>query len=92
MEKKKKTQVAVNVSSGAEKVEEVQKTVKKKAPGMQETQIDVKKINAESTDGKAEKDDVKILNADGLVFTHQHSGKFVQEVIALVRNSFVYLG
>lgn len=58
---KKKTQVATNVSSGAEKVEKVEKTVKKSGTGekrvsTKEKEIDVKKLNAESTDGKAEKE------------------------------------
>ena len=33
----------------------------------------------------------QILYADGLVFTHEHSRKLVQEVIALVGYFFVYL-
>ena len=57
---KKKTKIATNLSSGAEKVEKVEKTVKKNADekrvSTKEKEIDVKKLNAQSTDGKAEKE------------------------------------
>jgi germination protein YpeB len=61
----KKQETAVNVSSGAEKVETVEKKVKKqpqsgakakRAEVVTEEKIDVKKMNAQSTDGKAEKE------------------------------------
>ena len=57
---KKKTKIATNLSSGAEKVEKVEKMVKKNADekrvSTKEKEIDVKKLNAQSTDGKAEKE------------------------------------
>lgn len=61
----KKQETAVNVSSGAEKVETVEKKVKKQPQNgskakrvevVTEEKIDVKKLNAQSTDGKAEKE------------------------------------
>lgn len=74
MKEKKELEVATNVSSGAEKVEAVEKEVKekngktqttrvmskkvtpKKNSGKSEEKIDVKKMNADSTDGKAERE------------------------------------
>lgn len=64
MKEQEKQEISVNVSSGAEKVESVEKQVKngkkettkktvKKAPAKK---TDVKKMNAQSTDGKAEKE------------------------------------
>lgn len=66
MKEKKTTEIATNVSSGAEKVESIAKetpakktvkktTVKSSSP-VAEEKIDVKKMNARSTDGKAEKE------------------------------------
>ncbi len=59
-----KKQTASNVSSGAEKVETVEKKVKKQPQNVAtkrtevvtEEKIDVKKMNAQSTDGKAEQE------------------------------------
>lgn len=74
MKEEKKKEVAVNVSSGAEKVQAVErekkteqgsqksvetKTVKKTQTKPVEDKIDVKKSNAKSTDGKAEKESEK---------------------------------
>ena len=62
MKEKKEIEVATNVSSGAEKVETVKKQVKtktaapKRASVKSQEKIDVKKMNAASTDGKAEKE------------------------------------
>ena len=61
-----KKQTASNVSSGAEKVETVEKKVKKQPQNttakhvevVTEEKIDVKKMNAQSTSGKAEKESV----------------------------------
>ncbi|MBQ8323107.1 MAG: germination protein YpeB [Clostridia bacterium] len=62
----KKQETAVNVSSGAEKVETVEKKVKKQPQSntrakrtvetVTEEKIDVKKMNAQSTDGRAERE------------------------------------
>ncbi len=61
----KKQETAVNVSSGAEKVETVEKKVKKQPQSgtkakrtevVTEEKIDVKKLNAQSTDGRAERE------------------------------------
>ena len=57
MKEKKEIEVATNVSSGAEKVETVKKQVKtktaspKRASVKSQEKIDVKKMNAASTDG-----------------------------------------
>ena len=72
MKEKKETNVAKNVSSGAEKVEAIEKSVKtqdgqavekktvrkesSKRGQATEEKIDVKKMNAQSTNGKAEKE------------------------------------
>ncbi len=71
MKEEKKKEVAVNVSSGAEKVQAVErekktaqgaqksvetKTVKRTQTKPVDDKIDVKKSNAKSTDGKAEKE------------------------------------
>ena len=61
-----KKQTASNVSSGAEKVETVEKKVKKQPQNttakhvevVTEEKIDVKKMNAQSTNGKAEKESI----------------------------------
>ena len=65
MKEKKETKIAENISSGAEKVEEIEKTVQKKSKTengkrtqetSKEEKIDVKKMNAASSNGKAEKE------------------------------------
>jgi germination protein YpeB len=65
MKEKKETKIAENISSGAEKVEEIEKTVQKKSKTAngkrtqetsKEEKIDVKKMNAATSDGKAEKE------------------------------------
>ena len=61
MEEKEKKEIAVNVSSGAEKVERVEakvkngktETTKKVVEKKTEKAPNVKKMNAKSTDGKA---------------------------------------
>lgn len=67
MEEKEKKEIAVNVSSGAEKVERVEakvkngktETTKKVVEKKTEKAPNVKKMNAKSTDGKAEKESRK---------------------------------
>ncbi len=60
--KENKTEVGVNESSGAEKVEKIQESAsqspkkQKSVKTVVETEIDVEKMNAESTNGKAERE------------------------------------
>lgn len=62
MKEKKTTEIATNTSSGAEKVETIvkeapaKKTVKRTTAPVVEEKIDAKKMNARSTDGKAERE------------------------------------